>query len=260
VLGRVVDARDFPIEGALVRVESKNPRSPTVLSAATAADGTFRFDGLPAPPYRLLVERAGYAGSSLMALTPRPGEEVRVVLAISASLAGQVLDQLRSEPVAGARVQLTPRAANESPRTATSDVLGRFEFRDVNAGEYKVYVQHSGHVSSARGVALVAGQRSELEPLELEPAGVISGDVVDRLGTPVPHAEIAIGDPPAWAQGTRADGQGHFRLESVEPGTVELSARHPSAGESARQISVRVYPQQESPGVVVRLPEPLGAQ
>jgi protocatechuate 3,4-dioxygenase beta subunit len=258
--GRVVDSRDFPVEGALVRVESKNPRSPTALSAASLPDGTFRFDGLPAPPYRLQVERAGFAGVVLAAVTP-PSGELRVVLAVSASLAGQVLDRLRGDPVAGAHLQLSPKGAQgSSARTLSSDASGRFEFRDISAGEYTIFIQHSGHVGSSRAVSLPAGQRSELEAFELEPAGVITGDVVDRLGTPVPLAEVAIGDPPAWPQGARADGRGHFRLESVEPGTQELSARHPTAGESARQISVRVYPQQESPGVVVRLPEPLGAQ
>src|SRR5262249_23164474 len=152
---------DFPVEGALVRVESKNPRSPTVLSAATLPDGTFRFDGLPAPPYRLQVERAGFAGTVLPAVTP-PAGELRVVLAISASLAGQGLDRLRGDPVAGAHLQLTPQAGPGSgARTLSTDASGRFEFRDISAGEYILFVQHSGHVASSRPVSLPAGQRSE---------------------------------------------------------------------------------------------------
>jgi hypothetical protein len=257
--GRVVDPRGFPIEGALVRVESKDPRSPTVLSVASGGDGTFRFEGLPPPPYKLVAERAGFAPLTLALVSPRPGEEVRVGLATSATLAGQVVDRLRSQPIAGALVKLSPRGAAGSSRNATTDAQGWFEFHDVSAGEYSGTVHHDGHVSGQLSARLQEGRRSELEAIALEPAGAISGDVVDRLGVPVPGAQIAAGDPPAWAQAIQSDARGRFRLGSVEPGAQPLSARHPSAGESTRQVVVRVYPQQESPGVVLRLPEALGA-
>jgi len=256
--GRVVDPRGFPIEGALVRVEAKDPRSPTALSAASGSDGTFRVDGLPPPPYRIAVERAGFAPALLAAVSPRPGEEVRVALVTSASLAGQVLDRLRSEPIAGALVRLAPKTGGSGPRTATTDAQGWFEFRDVNAGEYSGTVHHDGHITGQLSARLQEGRRSELEAIALEPAGTISGDVVDRLGAPVAGALVALGDPPGWAHGIQSDERGRFRLASVEPGQQALSARHPSAGESTRQVVVRVYPQQESPGVVLRLPEPLG--
>jgi hypothetical protein len=258
--GRVVDARGFPIEGALVRVESKDARSPVVLSAASGSDGTFRIDGLPAPPYRLAVQRAGFAPALLPALTPRPREEVRVALVTSAVLAGQVLDRLRSEPIAGALVRLFAKAPGATPRTATTNASGHFEFNDINAGEYAGTIHHDGHISGQLSARLSEGRRTELEAIALEPAGAISGDVVDRLGTPVPGAVVTVGDPPSWTHGIQSDARGHFRLGSVEPGTQELSARHANAGESTRQVTVRVYPQQESPGVVIRLPEPIGPQ
>ncbi|HMI94549.1 MAG TPA: carboxypeptidase-like regulatory domain-containing protein, partial [Polyangiales bacterium] len=251
--GRVVDSRGFPIEGALVRVESKDPRSPTVLSAASGSDGTFRVDGLPAPPDRVAVERAGFAPIALAAVNPRPGEEVRVALVTSASLAGQVLDRLRSEPIAGALVRLAPRAGGSAARTATTDAQGWFEFLDVSAGDYSGSVHHDGHITAPLSARLQEGRRSELEAIALEPAGAISGDVVDRLGAPVAGALVAVGDPPSWTHGIQSDERGHFRLASVEPGQQALSARHPNAGESTRQVTVRVYPQQESPGIVLRL-------
>jgi protocatechuate 3,4-dioxygenase beta subunit len=254
--GRVVDPRGFPIEGALVRVESKDPRSPTVLSVASGSDGRFRVDGLPPPPYRVAVERAGFAPAVLAAASPRPGEELQVALVTSAGLAGQVLDRLRGEPIAGALVRLSPKTGG-SARSATTDARGWFELRDLSAGEYTGTVQHDGHITGPVFARLQEGRRSELEAIALEPAGTISGDVVDRLGTPVAGALVAVGDPPAWAQGIQSDAQGRFRLGSVEPGAQALSARHPSAGESARPVQVRVYAQQESPGVVLRLPETL---
>ena len=257
--GRVVDARGFPLEGALVRVESKDPRSPVVLSAASGSDGTFRVDGLPAPPYRLAVQRAGFAPAAL-SVTPRPGEEVRVMLVTSAVLAGQVLDRLRSEPIAGAVIRLTGKEAGVGPRSATTDASGNFEFRDISAGEYFGTIHHDGHISGQLSARLSEGRRTELEAIALEPAGAISGDVVDRLGTPVPGAVVTVGDPPSWSHAIQSDARGHFRLGSVEPGTQELSARHANAGESTRQVVVRVYAQQESPGVVIRLPEPLAAE
>ena len=260
--GRVVDSRGFPIEGALVRVEAKDPRSPTVLSSASGPDGTFRFDGLPLPPYRLVVERAGYASALLAAAAPHPGEEVEVALVTSASLAGRVLDRLGGQPIAGARLQLE-RAGKEpgqAPQRALTDAQGLFEFRDVSAGDYSGSVHHDGHITARFSTRLQEGRRSELEALQLEPAGSISGDVVDRLGAPVPAALVTVGDPPNWPHAIQTDARGHFRLASVEPGSQQLSARHPSAGDSTQHLTVRVYAQQETPGVFLRLPGVLGSE
>ena len=67
-------------------------------------------------------------------------------------------------------------------------------------------------------------------------------------------AEVALGDTPAWRGSSRTDHRGHFTMAGVEPGERRLWARHRDAGETPVAAPVRVYPLQESPGVVLRLP------
>jgi hypothetical protein len=149
-------------------------------------------------------------------------------------------------------VRLKPNGGRET-LTARSDDHGAFEFRNILAGNYEVFADHDQHVSVRSKVLVSEVERRELDPIVLQPAGSVSGAVVDRLGAPVFNAEVATGSPAAWERGARTDHEGHFRITGVVPGDQIVSARHPQAGASM-PVPVRVYPRQESPGMVVRLP------
>ena len=252
--GRVLDVRGFPIGGAQVRVEAENTRSPVSRSTTSAPDGTFHATGLPAPPYRVRVEHADYAPVATRAVSLDAQKEITVTLRAGVRVTGLVLDRMTNEGVASARVRLRTAGGREA-LTARTDDHGKFEFRNILPGNYEVLADHDQHVS-ARAKALVTevGSR-ELDPLVLQPAGTVSGDVVDRLGAPVFNAEVATGNPPAWERGVRTGHDGHFRISGVIPGDQQVSARHAQAGASATPVPVRVYPSQESPGLVLRLPE-----
>jgi hypothetical protein len=249
--GRVLDARGFPIGGALIKVESESARTPVERSTTSAPDGTFHANGLPAPPYRVRVEHADYAPASVRNVALEAPKELSVTLHAGVRLVGLVLDRMANEGVAGARVRLKAAGGRETLATR-SDGRGAFEFRNILAGNYEVFVDHDQHVAARAKVLVSEVERRELDPIVLEPAGSVSGDVVDRLGVPVFNAEVATGNPAAWGRGARTDHAGHFRITGVVPGEQLVSARHVQAGASS--APVRVYPRQESPGLVLRLP------
>jgi len=253
--GRVVDARGFPIESAVVRVRALDPHSPEARAVTVGRDGTFAVSGLPAPPYRVEAEHPSFATTVLASVSPALDSELRVELRPGASLRGEVRDGLDSEPIAGATIQLTRKG--QAPSEVLTDASGKFELRNLSADNYTLIVRHPPHVAARLEVALRSSEERVLDVLSLQPGGELSGDVVDRFGAPVGGAEVALGEAPQWAGGTRTDASGHFKLSGVTPGEQPLWARHSQAGELTSPVRVRVYERQESPGVVLRLPDAL---
>jgi hypothetical protein len=175
-----------------------------------------------------------------------------VTLRAGVRLSGLVIDRMTNDGIAGARVRLRAAGARESLSARTDD-HGRFEFRNILPGNYDVFADDDRHVSARARTVVTDLEQRELDPLVLQPAGLVSGDVVDRLGAPVFNAEVTTGSPPAWERAARTSHDGHFRIAGVVPGDQQVSARHAEAGASAIPVPVRVYPNQESPGLVLRL-------
>jgi hypothetical protein len=254
--GRVVDARGFPIPGAVVRVDLEGSQSSLARSANSAGDGTFQVTSLPPPPYRVQVEHPDYATIQIRSASAASGEELTITLRPGARVTGLVLDQMSNDGIEGASVRLRS-AGSKEPLSARSDARGKFEFHNVSLGSYEVFADAPQHTSARGKVAVSEAGTRELDPLVLQPAGSVSGDVVDRIGAPVFNAEVALGQPPAWTKSIRTDHRGHFSLNGVTPGEHRVSARHTKAGATGVPVPVRVYPRQESPGLVLRLPDRL---
>jgi protocatechuate 3,4-dioxygenase beta subunit len=251
--GRVLDARGFPVANATVHVEAESARSPGVHDASSAADGTFHVTALPLPPYRVRVEHPDYAATQLRSVAIAARQELTLTLRPGARVTGIVIDQMSNDGIAGARVRLRAAGGRET-LTGRSNAQGKFEFLNVTLGAYELIADEDQHVSARAKLAASDPGTREVDPIVLQPAGTVSGDVVDRLGAPVFNAEVAIGQPPAWDRALRTDHAGHFRIGGVIPGEQHVSARHPEAGATPQAVPVRIYPRQESPGVVLRLP------
>jgi protocatechuate 3,4-dioxygenase beta subunit len=251
IRGRVHDVRGFPIAQARITVDALSTRSPTTRSTASAPDGTFVLVGLPAPPYRVRVEHPSYAPTRIDTVSPGPQEPISIELRAGARVFGLVVDGLTNDGIGSARVRL--RVGPPEAMSTRTNSRGRFEFVNLTIGKYEILVDHEGYISGRLKMVLGEPAARELDPIVLQPAGIVSGEVVDRLGAPLLDAEVALGTPPAWDHAVRTDRVGHFRFTGAEPGERWLSARHPEAGTSPVPVPVRVYPRQESPGLVLRL-------
>jgi hypothetical protein len=245
--GRVVDTYGDPVAGARVRVEAANRNSRLGSSVVSSRDGTFEISGLPDPPYNVRAEHASYAPSPVV-LVADPAQSVQLTLDAGQPVTGTVLDRSSAEPIAGARLSL--RRGGQSERVDT-DRQGRFEFRRVARGTYQLVADAPGHLSQTRAVEVEGERRLAPEvEFELDPAGSLSGEVVDRIGAPVWNAEVAAGDPPDWAHAVRTDHEGHFALRELPAGDTLVSARKgPASGE---RPAARVHEGVDTPGVIVR--------
>jgi hypothetical protein len=156
VAGRVVDGSNHAVRGALVMIAGTDVAIARV--TATADDGTFVFDAVPAGHVLVVAGKPAYLAALFgAARAGRPGEVVSVgdgkttglvvTLQRGASVAGRVLDA-DGQPVVGARVRVTPHLLVGrgvvlggdvgEPAAVTTDETGAYRVFDLPPGDYLV--------------------------------------------------------------------------------------------------------------------------
>lgn len=253
--GRVTDERGFPVSGVAIKVQSLKTDVLNASLTRSRPDGTFAILGLPEPPYKVVAQHPDYAQATAAPVTPSKRELV-ITIKRGTTLSGQVVDQWSRRPIAAARVTLFDFEGGFRAKTLSTKA-GNFEYRNIASGNYYIISDKLDYVSNRKNLTVKTESIREgtllLEPVSLTPGGAISGQVVDRMGSSVPSAEVAPGEPPDWSRAVQTDGHGLFRIAGVAPGNAVLSARHPTTGASKTEQQVRVYPLQETPGVTIRL-------
>lgn len=115
------------------------------------------------------------------------------------SVEGTVVNSATGEPVAKARVTLTPAAPRKDAYATTTDAAGHFLIDEVDAGRFSLIASRSGYnqpVSSHGGpkpnpaFTLEKGQKMKDVELKLAPEGVISGRILDADGDPLEDVNI----------------------------------------------------------------------
>src|SRR5690606_17550443 len=163
-------------------------------------------------------------------------------------------------PVAHARVTLL--SAGER-RLTTTDERGTYRFEHVPVGNARISVEHPEHASAELQVLVTETGRAdrpfEVDPIDLAEPGSVSGTVLDASGKPVQGARVAVGFVPAYlplgslpSGLTVTDAEGHFELEGLSPGRVELGAYAPGVGRG-RTGGVVVDSGRSTTGVVLHL-------
>lgn len=254
LFGRVLDSREFPVGFAEVRVKSLRTRSPMTQTTESEEDGTFSFDALPEPPYQIEVDHPDYAITRL-ARVASVDREISVRLVEGVLTHGSVHDSVSGAPVAGARVHLV---SADNVFDAESNVDGAFDLLRVPAGDYTLGIEADAFVPY-EGPAHIAVRRGDteltLDDVRLVSGGSISGEVIDRYGELVSGAEVVVGEALDWTHAAHTDPHGHFVIAGVPAGDAVLAARHPAAGTTETMSRVRVFAGEETPGVLLRLPE-----
>jgi len=129
-------------------------------------------------------------------------------------------------------------------RTVTADTDGRFVFRDLAAGRYRLYAQHDsyGQAEYGRRPAGTVGTPIDLAPgaapaevlISMTPPGVITGRVLDA-GRPARRVLVRALQS-SYFDGRRSlspteyattDDRGEYRLFGLAPGTYLVSAIPP---------------------------------
>jgi hypothetical protein len=201
---------------------------------------------------------------------PQPG---------TASLEGVVVKAGTNDPIPGADLELTmqtagPLAPNgplqpnmlaqyatpNPPYTATSGADGKFTFRNIAAGNYKLVAARIGgsftpvelgqRGALGRGVVfpIANGEQKKNVRLEMAPVGSITGRILDVDNRPVGHAAV-MAFAPFYRNGERivtmlelvhSDDHGEYRLFSLTPGRYYVAARLEDL--TRRSVPLGFYP------------------
>jgi protocatechuate 3,4-dioxygenase beta subunit len=277
VVGRVLGARDRPVEGAEVKlVAAGSLPAGEEAAAATGADGRFRIAGAPGARFTVEVSKPGYAPLAWRDLPAPPGEgaiDLGVLdLVPGAAVEGTVSDP-QGRPIAGARVWLLA-APGSSRRTrdrgagaepaARADAEGGFRLADLRPGEpVGLRIDADGYLAAE--VPAVEPPTAAPLAVVLEPAARVSGRVVDAGGAPIAGAEVRLG-PREAAAGTagvpRAAGarelaaaagaDGRFEIAGVAAGPIRVEAYAPGFSPSA-PLAVDIAPGRDLDGLLLVL-------
>jgi hypothetical protein len=170
------------------------------------------------------------------------------------SVEGVVLNSRTRAAVAKAQVRLMRLDGLAAASTATTtDAAGRFKLAGVRPGEYQALASRSGFVRQVFGsgnappsLTLASGQTLTGVVLELSPAAVIAGRVVDEDGEPLADVRIHAfryvnsgGSPQIVPVGrsVSTDDQGGYRLFDLDRGRYYVSAAYsPRTGSASQGI------------------------
>src|SRR5262245_24625354 len=118
------------------------------------------------------------------------------------SVAGSVLRVGTNEPVAGAQVVLTRVPPSGAAPSITTDSEGKFVFKDVPSGTYRLSASRNGFARQEFGsrridqtgtrsiLNVVAGQPVKDMVVRLTPTGSINGRILDASGEPLRGLEV----------------------------------------------------------------------
>ena len=181
-----------------------------------------------------------------MQMPPRDGTAAEPVTG-TARIRGRVVAADTGAPLRRAQVRLSAAEVRVN-RSATTDAEGRYEFPELPAGRYNVFVSRSGFVSlsfgqqrpfeQGRPLDLGNGQEADKIDFALPRGGVIAGRVTDELGEPLAGVRVQAMRYQYLPNGRRqltpvsggvfgsplTNDLGEFRLYSLMPGTYVVSA------------------------------------
>ena len=192
---------------------------------------------------------------------PRATEEQ--LLVGTAGLAGTVVaDDADARPIRRAVVQLTASGVSSLGQMAITDDNGRFAFRNLPAGRYRLMTtkpafvrsiygeRQPGRLGSGSFVVLAEGQQQSDLVVKLLRGSVLTGTVRDAQGQPIVRARVQVLERrtvsgrqtltyvPAASTGT-TDDRGMYRVYGLPPGGYSVAVTAPliRGGQAARQTT-----------------------
>jgi len=170
------------------------------------------------------------------------------------SIDGTVLTLTGNSPLKNALLQLFSANNNseQEPVAVRTDSGGRFNFRGIRAGRYRLRVMRHGFVSreygqrkfSDPGAILTLSARQNMKDLifRLVPSAVISGRIENEDGEPLPWASVGAlresysqGKPTLSIEETAlTNDHGEYRLFGLRPGRYFVAASYRAGGSQMR--------------------------
>ena len=236
------------------------------LSIASAAAVTAQQVTITLPDGRELTVAGSFSPDDLArkvreleSIGPSPQERPSDPLSNSAQRTGTSRISGRIVNSNGAALrQATVRAmATGFSKTVTTDLNGRYEFRDLPRGRYSVLAERLNYLTLAYGqlqpsdlygrVELGDNQAADGIDIALPRGGVISGRVLDELGEPIPDLPVlpvrrspsqAQSRPAPAGRGGVTNDIGEYRIVGLPPGQyyVSVSPRAPVGSDTGADV------------------------
>ena len=233
--GRVVDARDRPVEGARVSVSAT--RGTLDRTTRTASDGTFAFSAVPDSV--TLTASAGDDEESTvrLSLDVPEGSRKEVVMRLPeprGPLAVTVVDD-HDWPIAAAQLSATSLFAGAPLRTTSfTDAHGDAPLKGARGLPLRIEASAPGHAPRV----VTADGATDAVRIVLGPAETATGEVVAmRGGVAIAGADVALYTD-LGVRRARTDSRGAFVLKELAPGAGRLRVR--ARGFAAASCSVTV--------------------
>lgn len=227
---RVTDDHGYPLDRVEVHALSLDLDAPLRRTAFTDDDGATEIPGAVGLPLRMLFTRPGKAPLvKILDVAPR---DLTVVLPEGKHAKGMVTARDGRDWIEGADVVVYTPAG---PKRTQSDSEGAFSFADLPAGRVRIDVSKEGY-APAEVWAQIGDDATEDRPtdvgaIDLDPAGEVSGVVVDENDDPVPNARVARDAVPSYLPLgplppgiVVTDRAGRFTLGGLPEGDVTLEA------------------------------------
>lgn len=204
------------------------------LHAKPDSAGRFRFEGVPAGPFRLRVSNREIRwprepGTDLV--VPTSGEVEQDVVVGVPVLSGTVRVAGTGDPIPDLDVVI---GRISTAWNVGTDENGEWRALDLPPGDYDLWFRKAGFVPSPREkLALREGETRRIDA-ELERAAVVDLVLRGPDGEPV-TGEVTVtfrraGDGEDRGMGGRTAADGRIRYSEVRPGEYEISVSAPEAG------------------------------
>src|SRR5713101_9785699 len=197
------------------------------------------------------------------------------------SVAGMVVRKGSNEPIRFARITLTNDGDEQRNLQATTVADGRFAFKDVPPGDYRVTVTHNGYVSESYGarrtmdpglpLTLSPGKQVDDLIFRMTPAAIITGHVRDENGEALPWAQVTA-LLSYFVQGKRTlmpaststtNDLGEYRLFNLPTGKYLLSAGYEMSQSMGMAMAIAMGSREQREGLTTTYypgtPDPLQA-
>lgn len=165
----------------------------------------------------------------------------------TAIIRGRVVAGDTGKPLRRARITISAPelgSGNESQRTASTNLEGRYEFRDLPAARYRMRVTRGGYLQldygqrrpgeTGRPVQVAEGQTVDKVDFSLPRMSTISGRITDESGEPIEGVRV-FSMRMMFFEGKRrlvpvggsqitTDDEGEYRIARLSPGTYYVMA------------------------------------
>jgi hypothetical protein len=268
-VGGIVYAGDgeTPIGNAFLSMKDQASGLDLNYSYTTESDGAFNFNNqaLPLNGFRIVAGYASSTGETNGSLNS-PGDTVVLNITVPISvIKGTVSysDSATQVPSPSVSVtQIDDFGGRQFYFPNFVDAQGNFSVLGIEVGEFEITAQEPlTGISISTFSTLMDVQTAVTLDLVLPPSGTVTGTVYDSSGNPMPFADIGINSVEDGSEKFDvADDEGHFNIEIVRGGGVNVQACVFTGSAICGTSSGAIVSEGETITVNVTLPESASIQ